>query len=96
MISQESKTTDNHETIKKWVKERYGKPAMVEGIMDEGKGGSMLRIYFPALVDESITCLTWDVFFKIFDENDLLFEYHEKTEDGELSKECRFIYKDER
>lgn len=87
----ESKTTDNHERIKQWVKHRDGKPALMDGIVPEHRGGEMLRISFMDGRDGPLHEISWDKFFEIFDDNNLLFLYQEETEDGKKSKFYRFI-----
>lgn len=93
MSSQESKITDNHDTIKTWVEERYGEPATVEGVVDKGKAGEMLRIYFPGHSEERLKSISWELFYEIFDENNLALLYQEETIDGEQSKFCKIIPK---
>ncbi|MGB8704678.1 MAG: hypothetical protein WCD31_06595 [Gillisia sp.] len=90
----ESKTTTDHSTIKKWVEQRDGQPAVVKGTGDNGKGGGLLRINFPGYAEENLENIDWDKFFSIFDENDLQFLYQEKTKDGSESRFCKFVDKD--
>lgn len=94
MISHDFKTTDNHETIKKWIKDRYAEPALVEGVVNPGKAGRMLRINFQNHARESLKDISWELFFEIFDENDLEFLYQEQNLDGSQSKSFEFIKKD--
>lgn len=91
MSSHESKTTDNHNTIKKWIEERDGEPALVEGIVDKEKAGEMLRIDFKDNSEGPLNTISWEKFFEIFDENNLEFLYQGKTQDGGKSKFCKFI-----
>lgn len=93
MCSHETKTTDNHDTIKKWVEERYGEPALVEGVVDKEKAGEMLRIHFRGNAKESLEDISWDLFFEIMEENSLEFLYQEKTTDGDQSKFCKLTNK---
>ncbi len=60
--------TTNHELIKKWAEERGGKPAKVEGTT------GMLRIDFGPK-DERLDPISWDEFFKIFDQSHIKFLY---------------------
>ncbi|MGO3183923.1 MAG: hypothetical protein ACTIJ9_13940 [Aequorivita sp.] len=89
MSLQEPKKTENHEIIKNWVEERYGEPATVEGVVDKGKAGQMLRIHFPGHADEgsgeTLEHISWETFYKVFDDNNLAFLYQEGTVDGENS-----------
>lgn len=89
----DSKTTSDHETIKKWVEERDGKPALVKGTGDSGKGDGLLRINFPGGAEDSLENISWDKFFSIFDENNLEFLYQEKTKDGSESRFFKFVNK---
>lgn len=91
--SHESKTTTDHEEIRSWVEERDGHPAVVKGT--EKGGSALLRIDYPGFSGEDrLAEITWDEFFKIFDENNLAFLYQEKTEDGGLSRFSKFVDRD--
>ncbi|WP_373056742.1 hypothetical protein [Zunongwangia sp. H14] len=94
MATQDSKTTTDHDTIKKWVEARDGQPALVKGTTDSGKGGGLLRINFPGYAEENLENIEWDKFFSIFDENNLQFLYQEKLKDGNDSRFFKFIAKD--
>ena len=94
MANQDSKTTTDHKTIQKWAEERDGKPAVVKGTADNGKGGGLLRIDFPGGAEESLEEISWDKFFDIFDNNDLQFLYQEETKDGGKSRFNKFVGKD--
>jgi hypothetical protein len=83
--SAESKTTTDHEEIQRWVEERGGQPARVEGT-------NLLRIDYPGFSGEgTLEPLEWDEFFTIFDENNLAFLYQEQTKDGEESRFSKFV-----
>ncbi|MFZ0490367.1 MAG: hypothetical protein WBV11_06015 [Salegentibacter sp.] len=90
----ESKTTTDHSTIKKWAEERDGKPALVKGTGDTGKGGGLLRINFPGYAEENLEDISWDKFFSIFDENNLKFLYQEKLKSGEESRFFKLVDKE--
>jgi hypothetical protein len=88
--SHQSNTTTDHEEIRRWVEERDGHPAIVKGT--EKGGSALLRIDYPGFSGEDrLEEITWDEFFKIFDENKLAFLYQEKTEDGGLSRFSKFV-----
>ena len=93
MSKDELKTTQNHSTIKSWVKERDGEPALVDGVIEKGKAGEMLRIDFHAHTNETLNSISWELFFQIFDENNLELLCREITADGELNKFYEFIKK---
>ena len=61
-------TTEDHDTIRRWTEERDGHPAVVHGT------GGMLRIDFGE-PDEGLDRVSWDEFFKHFDESDIKFLY---------------------
>jgi len=81
----ESKTTTNHDEIRRWVEERGGRPAAVTDTGGDGDAG-ILRIDFGD-EDEGLHEISWDEFFKTFDENNLAFLYQEETNQ---SSESRF------
>lgn len=86
----ESKTTADHDEIKKWVEERGGKPAIVQGTGNNGDG--VLRIDFPGYSGAgSLEQISWDQFFEIFDKNNLKFLYQEHLETGEESRFFKFV-----
>jgi hypothetical protein len=87
----ESKTTTDHETIKKWIEERDGRPASVKGTGGKDDPG-LLRVDFPGYGDEdSLEEISWEDFFEKFDEKKLAFLYQEKTSDGDTSRFFKFI-----
>jgi hypothetical protein len=81
-----SKTTTNHDEIRKWAEARDGHPAVIR---TKGKGG-VLRIDFGD-PEEEFDEIEWDEFFKIFDRNKLAFLYQEKTQDGGTSRFNKFV-----
>lgn len=69
-------TTTDHDEIRKWVEERGGKPSIVKDTADNGREGAMVRIDFdePGGNDDTgLEHVSWDRFFKIFDDNELAF-----------------------
>lgn len=87
----ESKTTTDHETIKKWAEDRGGKPATVKSTERHGEPG-VLRIDFPGYKGEgSLEEISWEQFFEKFDENKLAFLYQDKTSGGEESRFFKLV-----
>ncbi|SFP76732.1 hypothetical protein [Tranquillimonas alkanivorans] len=86
MSDHDSKTTTDHDTIRKWVEERDGRPAKVE---DDREGG-ILRIDFQE-PEENLEEIEWDEFFHIFEDRKLAFLYQEKTADGGTSRFNKFV-----
>jgi hypothetical protein len=87
----ESKMTTNHDEIRKWAEARGGKPATVKSTASKDDVG-LLRIDFPGYKGEgTLEEITWDEFFKKFDEKKLAFLYQEKTSSGEESRFFKFV-----
>lgn len=74
----ESNVTLNHDEIRQWAEARGGKPAVV-------KGTGILRINFPGGAEDTLQDVSWEEFFKTFEERGLAFLYQEKKADGEPS-----------
>jgi len=80
-----SKTTQDHEEIRRWAEERGGKPSHVKST-ESGDDVGIIRIDFPGYSGEgSLEEITWEEFFEKFDDNDLALIYQEETADGERS-----------
>ena len=87
----ESKQTTDHDTIRRWAEERGGRPARVK---DTGNGDDpgILRIDYPGRGDdEALEEISWDDFFRAFEENRLAFLYQEATADGEESRFSKLV-----
>jgi hypothetical protein len=69
----EAKKTTNHDEIKKWAEKHGGVPSIIKGTEDDGKGEGVLRIHFPekSKDDDSFEEVSWNEFFKEFDNNKL-------------------------
>ncbi len=68
----QAKTTTDHDEIRRWVEERGGRPAIVR---TDGEGG-ILRIDFEE-PDENLEEISWEEFFRIFEDRKLAFLYQE-------------------
>ncbi|UZO82086.1 hypothetical protein NBT05_06335 [Aquimarina sp. ERC-38] len=84
MATQEANKTKDHDTIKNWVEERDGRPAVVKDTEE------LLRIDFQEK-DDQLEEIEWDQFFEIFDSNNIEFLYQEEKKDGEKSTFCKFV-----
>jgi hypothetical protein len=92
--SYESKVTTDHDEIRRWVEARGGHSARVKGTERAGEPG-LLRIDYPGFSgEESLESISWDEFFKAFDENNLAFVYQEKTKDGGKSRFSKLVDRD--
>ena len=89
MAEHSSKTTTDHDTIRRWAEARGGKPARVRST-GSGEDAGVLRIEFDDSTDD-LEPIAWDAFFEEFEENDLAFLYQEETKDGGRSRFNKFI-----
>lgn len=95
MASYESRTTTNHDEIRKWAEARGGKPATVKTTGSE-KDPGVLRIDFPGGAGEDrLEPISWDAFFKAFDQNKLAFLYQEETKGGKESRFFKLVNRDD-
>jgi hypothetical protein len=84
----EAKVTTDQEEIRQWVEERGGHPARV-------KGTDVLRIDYPGFSGEDrLEEITWETFFKAFEENSLAFLYQDETKDGKQSRFSKLVDRD--
>ena len=90
-MSETLKTTD-HETIRKWVEERGGKPAAVTDTV-AGKEAAIVKLMFGGDTD-NLQEIGWEQFFEKFDEAKLALLYQEKTADGQRSKFNKLVSRD--
>ena len=87
----ESRTTTNHDEIRKWAEARGSKPATVKRTEGDDEVG-VLRIDFPGYSGkDSLEEITWDEFFAKFDEKNLAFLYQDKTASGGESRFFKFV-----
>ncbi len=90
----ESKTTMDHEEIRRWAEKREGRPASVRGT-GSGDDPGLLRIDFPGGAGEDkLEPISWEEFFEKFDEKQLAFVYQENTKDGGESRFFKLINRD--
>jgi hypothetical protein len=71
----QSKTTTDHEEIRRWVEERGGTPAHVSRTGSDDDPG-VLRINFDdpgGEDDDRLEEISWEEWFQAFDENELAF-----------------------
>src|SRR4051812_41181431 len=84
-MASKSKTTIDHDEIRKWAEERKGHPATVKRTAKGGIG--ILRIDFPGYAGEqSLEEISWDEFFEKFEESNLAFVYQDKAANGRTSR----------
>jgi hypothetical protein len=88
----EGHTTTDHEKIKKWAKDRDGVPETVKETEKNGHAG-ILRIDFGPR-EKGLEEISWDEFFRKFEEAHLAFLYQDKTKDGKVSRFHKFVARD--
>ena len=94
-MSHGTKRTADHDEIRKWVEARGGKPVSIEGTERRGEDAGLLRIDFPGgASDPPLEPISWDAFFKKFDEAHLQFLHQDKTKDGKISRFHKFVARD--
>lgn len=82
-----SRTSRDHDEIRKWAEARGAVPAEVRGTEKGGEAG-ILRFEFPNARnhnDSKLEQISWDEFFQKFDERNLELVFQEKSADGERS-----------
>ncbi|MGX5716900.1 Rho termination factor N-terminal domain-containing protein [Arthrobacter sp. MAHUQ-56] len=78
-----SLATTHHEVIRQWAEERGGVPATVDGT-EHGDHLGVLRIDFRDK-DANLREVSWEEWFKTFDDRRLNFIYQEQRTDGSQS-----------
>jgi len=81
--------TRNHEVIRQWAESRGAAPATVPGTEHDGHLG-VLRFDFPGFGGRSLQHVSWDEWFRAFDERELTFIFQETRSDGTQSNFFRF------
>jgi hypothetical protein len=84
-----AKATQDHEVIRRWAEARGGRPATVRRTADGEPG--ILRINFPGYAEQSLENISWDEWFRKFDEKDLVFLFQERTAEGDLSRFFKIV-----
>jgi hypothetical protein len=89
-----SRTTTDHEEIRRWAEDRGAKPACVRGTGGRNDVG-MLRLDFPGYTGEDkLQQISWDDWFKKFDKEDLALVYQETTAEGQKSNFNKLVSRD--
>lgn len=90
-MSSDAQLTTDHETIRRWAEARGGRPAMVRGTGAAGEPG-VLRIDFAeGQPDENLEPISWDEWFRKFEDARLAFLYQDTTARGERSRFCKLV-----
>ena len=89
-----SRTTRDHDEIRRWAEARGAVPAEVKGTERGGEPG-IIRFEFPKAPhrnDSKLEEISWEDFFEKFDQNNLELVYQEKTADGETSNFNKLVH----
>ncbi len=82
-----AKLTTNHAQIRNWVEERGGHPATVKRTSTGKDPAGILRIDFPGFSGaRSLKPVSWDEWFRVFDERRLGFLHQNRTASGKPSR----------
>ena len=84
----------NHQQIRKWARARRAKPACVVGTGGKGDPG-MIRFDFPGYSGgDSLQEISWDEWFRAFDDNNLALLVQETTAAGQQSNFNELVSRD--
>src|SRR4051794_37043821 len=89
----QAETTTDHNTIRRWIEQRGGKPTKVKG-SESNDGEGILRVDF-AEPDDKLEPIDWDEFFETFEDRQLAFLHQDKTADGHSSRFFKFVRRTE-
>ncbi len=88
---QRVRSTTDHDEIRRWAEERGAQPTCVRGTGGAGDVG-MIRLDFPGYSGaQSLEPVSWDDWFRKFDESNLALIYEETTARGEKSNFNKLI-----
>jgi hypothetical protein len=91
MARGQSKVLTDHDEIRRWAEERRAAPACVRGTGGSNDIG-MLRLDFPGFSGaDSLEHITWDEWFRKFDERSLALLVQDQTARGEKSNFNKLI-----
>src|SRR5215210_7462133 len=82
----QANTTKDHDEIRRWAEERGGRPSVVR----TGGEGGILRFDFGEQ-EESLEEISWEEFFRIFDDNNLAFLHQDEAGGGGTSRFFKFV-----
>ena len=94
-MGEKSAYTTDWDTIRRWVEERGGRPAVVKARSRGDYEAAPPRIDFPQYRSTGILQrLPWEHFFQKFEEKRLAFVYQERTRTGQMSRFFKFVSRD--
>ncbi|HET6631307.1 MAG TPA: hypothetical protein VFG73_01185 [Rhodanobacteraceae bacterium] len=91
-MASHSKTTTDHEEIRRWVEQHDGKPATVRGTANADDDSGVLRIDFPGGAGkDDLETISWDDWFDKFDCANLALLYQQEKSGGGDSTFCKLV-----
>lgn len=81
-------TTTDHDVIRQWAEDRHATPATTAGSEQGGRLGVLRFDFHFGMVeveDEELREVSWDEWFRAFDEQGMTFVYQEARPDGSPS-----------
>jgi hypothetical protein len=87
-------TTTDHREIRRWAEARGAQPSRVAHTEAAALAGDprIIRLDLPGYSDAgALEPITWDEWFRTFDEHKLAFVYQDTTADGEPSNVSRIV-----
>lgn len=89
-MSSQTRTTTDHDEIRKWVEDHDGRPATVSDTAAAGDEAGVLRIDFPG-GDSDLETIGWEDWFEKFDREKLALLYQAEKTDGSDSTFCKLV-----
>jgi hypothetical protein len=84
----------DHDEIRQWAEARRAQPARVVRTGDDDDPG-IIRLDFPGYTGEgSLEPISWDEWFRKFDESDLALIVQDTTADGQRSNFNKLVHRD--
>ena len=82
------KATTDHQDIRDWADARGGRPVVIRGARERAGG---LRIDWSGRGHEGVEQVSWQDWFRRFDEQGMSLVFRERTGSGDLSRFCKLM-----
>src|SRR5919108_87236 len=89
------KRTTSPRTIRQWVEERGGYPAVLKTARGEEPAGTLRIVLAEEVAAEDVERLDWNDFFARFDAQGLALVYQEATTEGKESGVAELVRREE-
>lgn len=84
-------TTTDHDEIRRWAEDRDAVPTVV-GDTHDAEAEGILRFDFPGYGGgEDLEEISWEEFFRIFEDRGLALVYQRETASGDRSNFSKFV-----